>query len=124
MVSSQEFITALFGDDAPFCHVTGFADDPSNIEGSSNRARCWAGNHNYLTSLSPNENNYFTISTFYLAFEGDKARRRKVDFRQTHVIVADDVREKLPVDQVNKLPIPSWKLETSPGSEQSTTQRV
>lgn len=116
MVTNDEFLRTLFGEDAAWAHVCSFREDPSEIPGER-RFQCWGGNYYSRTSLLPDSNQYFTISTFYADDKG-KARRRKALFRATHVIVADDVREKLPVDQVEKLPPPTYKLETSPGSEQ------
>lgn len=116
MINNQTFLATIFGDDACWAHVTSFMDDPANIP-NENRFRCWSGNYNSKISIQPNSNQYFTISTFYADKKG-KARRRKALFRCTHVIVADDVKEKLPEYNVNKLPPPTYKLETSPGSEQ------
>ena len=67
--TNQEFLTAVFGADAPFAHVCGFPDDPSNIA-QNRRAKCWGGTQAQHTSLSPDQNNYYTISTFLLAKEG------------------------------------------------------
>jgi len=116
MVSNKEFLQTLFGVDHVWVHVTSFHDDPSNIS-NENRYKCWGGDYYSRTSILPNSNQYFTISTFY-ADDKNKARRRKALFRCTHVIVADDVREKLDIDQVRRLPAPTYKLLTSPGSEQ------
>jgi hypothetical protein len=116
MVDNQEFLRVLFGEDAPWVHVTSFQDDPADIT-DKRRFICWAGDYASRINLIPDSNQYFTISTFFCD-EKQKARRRKALFRQTHVIVADDVREKLPEENVLKLPPPTYKLETSPGSEQ------
>ena len=115
MVTNEEFLQAIFGEQWPFAHVTSFPDDPTNIAAES-RARCWVGRYYRGTSLAPG-NQYYTISQFAPDASG-KARRRKPLFSATYVIVADDVKEKLPVDQVQRLPPPSYILETSPGSEQ------
>jgi hypothetical protein len=115
-VTNAEFLQAVFGADASWAHVTSFREDPSAIPGDR-RWACWAGNYASRVELLPASNQYYTISTFFQDDKG-KARRIKAKFRACHVIVADDVREKLPVEQVNRLPSPSFKLETSPGSEQ------
>lgn len=116
MITNEEFLRTLFGEDYVWAHVCSFTDDPSEIPGER-RFQCWGGNYYSRAPLIPNSNQYFTISTFYADDKG-KARRRKALFRATHVIVADDVREKLPLEQVLRLPPPTYKLETSPGSEQ------
>lgn len=116
MINNETFLKTLFGDDYYFAHVTSFPDDPSNIA-NENRLRCWAGGWFKDMYIPPDTNQYFTISTF-MADDQGKARRRKALFRCTHVIVADDVREKLDINTVRLLPAPTYKLQTSPGSEQ------
>jgi len=117
VISNQEFLNAVFGEDAAWAHVCAFPDDPSNIS-TDRRFLCWGGDYaSRSMPLQQGTNQYYTISTFY-ADEQGKARRRKALFRATHVIVADDVKEKLPLVNVLQLPPPSYKLETSPGSEQ------
>ncbi len=115
-LTNQQFMTAIFGADAPWAHVTDFPDDPADIT-DDRRMICWAGDYNSRYSIRPDTNQYYTISTFF-ADDTGKARRRKALYRATHVIVADDVREKLPEENVLRLPPPSFKLQTSPGSEQ------
>lgn len=116
MPSNQEFLSTLFGEDAQWAHVTDFVYDPGKIPADRHLA-AWKGDYFSRYSFKPVSNQYFTISTFY-ADEKGVARRRKALYRATHVIVLDDVREKLSIDQVSKLPTPSWILETSKGSEQ------
>ena len=115
-VTNEQFVSAVFGADAPWCHVTDFFYDPNNIP-KDQHLIAWCGNYFSRYDMRENTNQYFTISTFYCDDE-QKARRKKSLYRQTHCIVLDDVREKLSLDQVIKLPQPSWILETSPGSEQ------
>jgi hypothetical protein len=118
MPSNSEFIDAIFGVDAPWCHVSDFTHDPSNIPSGMAHLIAWKGDYfsRYQFHTEPS-NQYFTISTFY-ADEKGTARRRKALYRQTHCIVLDDVKEKLVQSEVDKLPAPAWILETSPGSEQ------
>ena len=116
MPSNQEFLSALFGADAPWVHVTSFPHDPNNIPADRHLA-AWKGDYFSRYPMQPNTNQYFTISNFY-ADDTGVARRRKALFRHTPVIVLDDVKEKLSMVEVGKLPDPSWVLETSPGSEQ------
>lgn len=115
-VSNKEFIDAIFGEDAPWCHVTSFPYDPVNIP-KDKHLIAWKGDYFSRYNLSPNTNQYFTISCFY-ADDQQQARRRKALFRHTPCIVLDDVKEKLSMTEVNKLPKPAWILESSVGSEQ------
>lgn len=118
MVTNKEFLETIFGDSLLDAHVTSFPDDPNNIP-SHRHLSAWAGNYYSLYTFQSNssENQYFTISTFK-SDENGKARRRKSLFDKTFVIVLDDVKEKLPIEEVNKLPAPSYILRTSQNSEQ------
>jgi len=116
MVTNSEFLTALFGADAPWVHVTDFPYDPNDIP-KDKQLISWMGDYFSRRTLQPNTNQYFTISNFYCDEQG-QARRRKALFRHTPVIVLDDVKEKLSMVEVSKLPRPAWVLETSQGSEQ------
>lgn len=115
-ISNKEFIDAVFGEDAPWCHVTDFPYDPVNIP-KDKHLIAWKGDYFSRYNLAPNTNQYFTISCFY-ADDQQQARRRKALFRHTPCIVLDDVKEKLSMTEVNKLPKPAWILESSVGSEQ------
>lgn len=115
-VSNDEFLTAIFGDDAPWTHVTDFPFDPNNIP-KERHLWAWAGDYYCRYHMQDHSNQYFTISHFYADDQG-KARRRKALYRHTRVIVLDDVKEKLSMTEVSKLPRPAWVLETSVGSEQ------
>jgi hypothetical protein len=116
MVTNSEFLTALFGEHAPWVHVTDFPYDPGDIP-KDKHLIAWKGDYFSRYNIQPGSNQYFTISNFYCDDEG-QARRRKALFRHTPVIVLDDVKEKLSMDEVSKLPSPAWILETSQGSEQ------
>lgn len=115
-ISNKEFIDAVFGEDAPWCHVTDFPYDPGNIP-KDKHLIAWKGDYFSRYNLAPNTNQYFTISTFY-ADDQQQARRRKALYRQTHCLVLDDVREKLSEEAAQRLPEPSWILETSENSLQ------
>lgn len=115
-ITNDDFISAIFKDDSSLCHVTDFAYDPGCIP-KGEHLRCWAGGYYRDYRLSERTNQYFTISVFH-PDENGIARRRKALFKHTRCIVLDDVREKLSITEVEKLPSPSWILETSPGSEQ------
>lgn len=116
MVTNSEFILAIFGDDAPFCHVTDFPWDPNNIP-MDQHLRAWAGDWASRRPLRESTNQYFCVSVFNPDEQG-RARRRKSLFLRARCVVLDDVREKLCAEEAAKLPPPSWILETSPGSEQ------
>lgn len=115
-VTNHEFLQALYGDNAPWVHVTDFVHDPSAVPDREHLI-AWKGDYFSRYTFKPQSNQYFTISLFY-ADDQQVARRRKALFRSTPVIVLDDVKEKLSMTEVEKLPQPSWILETSPGSEQ------
>jgi hypothetical protein len=115
-ITNTEFLAALFGADAPWVHVTDFPYDPGDIP-KDKHLIAWKGDYFSRYNLAQGTNQYFTISNFY-ADEEQQARRRKALFRHTPVIVLDDVKEKLSMAEVSKLPPPAWILETSPGSEQ------
>ena len=117
-INNETFLKAVFGEEWGLSHVTAFENDPSNIR-KEFRAACWSGGYakNRLARFSPAENQYFTISLFESDEDGT-ARRRKSLFDACFVIVADDVAEKIPVEQAKKLPVPSYKMLSSMGSEQ------
>lgn len=117
-VTNQEFLECLFGDEWVNAHVTAFAEDPTDIP-NERRAMCWGGGpaKTKLKRFKSGENQYFTISLFDKTEEGRSARRRAL-FDACFVIVADDVKEKLPLERVELLPEPTYKLMTSHGSEQ------
>lgn len=116
MITNEDFLKALFGEDAPLTHVTDFTYDPLNIP-AKEHLRSWSGNYFKDYRFGNFTNQYFTISHFS-ADETGRARRQKRLYRHTKVVVLDDVKEKLDVNQAKRLPEPSWILETSPGSEQ------
>ena len=116
MPSNKDFLETLFGRDAPWVHVTDFTFDPDHIP-EDQHLIAWRGDYFSRYRMRDVSNQYFTISRFY-ADEKQQARRRKALYIATNVIVLDDVREKLSIDQVQRLPAPTWILETSPGSEQ------
>lgn len=111
---NDEVLKCIFGDHYKSVHVTSFLDDPTNIP-QSRRAFCWSGRHYNDTPL-PDGNQYFTVSRFNSV--NGRAVRRKAEFIATYVIVLDDVIEKLPKDQVDLLPFPTFKIQTSSYSQQ------
>ena len=116
-VTNKEFMGAIFSDEWGAAHVTAFADDPSAIP-ENRRGLCWGGGSasRLIGEMTEAQNQYFCISLFNSP-RGTSLRQKKL-FDACFVIVADDVREKLPVERVEMLPLPSYKLTTSEGSEQ------
>lgn len=115
-MTNIEFLRAIFGDLYLQAHVTSFLSDPSAIppgEGS----RCWAGGCYKDTPLVPDSNQFYTVSLFSHDQDG-RSRRRKANFLSCYVIGLDDVREKLPITQVERLPPPSIVIKSSLFSEQ------
>lgn len=113
MTINNEFLKAIFINNWKTAHVTSFPDDPNNIE-KRRKGICWAGHYADISLEKGNQ--YFTISRFKPL--NGKPVRRKAQFIAMYVVVADDIREKLPIEQVKKLPTPSYKLLTSQNSEQ------
>lgn len=115
-MNNIEFLNAIFGQWAGKAHVTDFLYDPAQIP-TGEHLSCWKGDYFERYTFAEGSNQYFTISTF-AADEKGTARRRKALYERTHCIVLDDVKEKLNLEEVSRLPAPSWILETSKGSEQ------
>jgi len=115
-ITNPVFLRTIFGKDWQSAHVASFMDDPMAIP-NSRRGLCWAGHAYRSKKLIPESNQYFTISQFKPV--NGRSVRRKAEFLKTYVIVADDVGTKLPQSQVDKLPPPSYKLETSPKNYQT-----
>lgn len=116
-VTNEDFLRAIFRENWPFAHVTAFPDDPSAIMPAA-RAKCWGGGQyqNLKDRIRGVLNEYFCVSIFSLA--DGRAVRRKDNFLAMYCLVADDVKDRIPEEQIRKLPPPSWVLETSPGNEQ------
>jgi hypothetical protein len=116
-IDNETFLTAIFGSEWGNSHVTAFPEDPDEIS-QERKAVCWGGGpaSTRLERFKRAENQYYTISLFK-PLEG-RAVRRKSQFDACFVIVADDVGEKIPAENIAKLPPPSYKLMTSAKSEQ------
>lgn len=115
-MNNQTFLKMIFGELASEAHVTDFFEDPNDIP-SDRRGICWGGKRNKDYTFREGTNQYFTVSLFH-QHENGKPYRRKNLFRQTNVVVLDDVKEKLTLSEVKKLPTPTYIMETSRGSEQ------
>jgi hypothetical protein len=116
MITNIQFLKAIFGDQYEYAHVTSFTHDPGAIAHGES-GRCWAGGLFKNSQLQANANQYFTVSLF-APDESGRANRRKANFSACHVIALDDVKEKLPLEQVQRLPPPSIVLKSSLHSEQ------
>ena len=114
-ISNREFLECIFGDSYPYAHVTSFSYDPYDIP-PDKRGIAWGGGYYKDTPLDDG-NQFYTVSLFTPDDNG-KSRRRKVTFSGMYVVALDDVREKLDVNQVERLPKPTIVLKSSLHSEQ------
>jgi len=115
-ITNDQFLQVIFGDLYQQAHVTSFSQDPGSIPPGES-GRCWAGGAYKDKQLMPDSNQFYTVSLF-TPDENGKANRRKKNFSACHVIALDDVKEKLPLEQVMRLPPPSIVLKSSLYSEQ------
>ncbi len=115
-ISNDQFLQAIFGKKYQEAHVTSFTEDPNNIPNGLS-GRCWAGGLYKDAQLLPDSNQFYTVSLFK-PDEQSKPNRRKANFIACYTIALDDVKEKLPIEQVNRLPLPSIVLKSSLHSEQ------
>ena len=110
-ISNSEFMQAVFHDlDNARPIVVSFPGNPR-------KNKKWNG-FPYLPQdvrTNPSNNNYFSLASFSPDEDGT-VRRRKKNFHALHAFFLDDVGTK--VDPSNIALIPSWKIETSPGSFQ------
>jgi hypothetical protein len=108
--SNKNFLTWIFGRDKwPRAHVTAIAGDPRQAGPSD-----WAGYRagQMAEHMLGGTNNYYSVSLFR------GARRIKADFDGLYVVGVDDVGTKVDAQRVRDLlGPPSYRLETSPGSE-------
>lgn len=115
-MDNETFLKVIFREEYLNAHVTSFTEDPSNIP-TVDSARCWAGGAYGEKKIITDSNQYYTVSLFNRCEEG-KTNRRKKNFNACYVVGLDDVKEKLPLEQVNRLPKPSIVLKSSLHSEQ------
>lgn len=114
-ISNKEFLQCIFGQSYPYAHVTSFNYDPNEIP-ADKRAYAWAGGY-YKDTPVESGNQFYTVSLF-TPDERGRSRRRKATFSGCYVIGLDDVKEKLDVEQVKRLPEPTIVLKSSLHSEQ------
>jgi hypothetical protein len=116
LITNQDLLQAIFGADAHRAHVTSFPDDPTKVPNTgADRSRCWGGWPHGARELSLENNNYYAVSLFGCDDEG-RQRRRKAQFEEVCVLVADDVGDKISLESIERLPPPSIIIETSPGN--------
>ncbi len=115
-ISNERFLKAIFGELYLQSHVTSFAHDPGAIP-LGEAPKCWAGGYYKDITLVPENNQFYTVSLFAPDGNG-QSRRRKANFLSCFVVGLDDVREKLPIMQVERLPPPSIVIKSSLHSEQ------
>lgn len=112
-VTNCEFMDVLFGnkysDIRPF--IVSFVGNPHEVSPTAWSGTAW----NRDSILSPEANNFFSLSSFRPNDAG-QYRRQKNQFSALHVIVLDDIGTKVEAERV-KLPA-TWMLETSEGNFQ------
>jgi hypothetical protein len=114
-ISNHEFLECIFGESHPYVHVTSFNYDPNAIP-QDKRGYAWAGGYYKDTPLDVG-NQFYTVSLFTPDEKG-QSRRRKATFSGLYVVALDDVKEKLDINQVKRLPEPTIVLKSSLHSEQ------
>lgn len=110
--SNENFLRWAFGRDKYLdAHVCSFPDDPERVSSS----QVWEGGpaRHWLRHLEQDNNNYYTVSLF----KGDA--RTKDNFVALHILGVDDIGTKIDPDWAREvLGEPSYRIETSVGSEQ------
>ena len=109
-ITNEIFLREVFQEDYPKALVTSFPEDPGAIP-TGQSARCWHVQPFNPVGFPPG-NQYYCTSTFHGIL------RRKAEFECMHLIVVDDIDEKIPEFMMSQLPEPSFKLKTSAHSEQ------
>lgn len=118
MVGNDDFLLAIFGDEAGDRHplLVSFAGNPSTVPSKAWFGRPWLVDANEAESLPASANNYFSLAAFRPDEQG-RYRRRKANFHALRAVMLDDVGTK--VDRERLTLKPSWMLETSPGNCQA-----
>lgn len=115
LVTTEQFLKGIFGEQYQTAHVTSFPDDPGAIT-QGRRGICWAGGFYKDYRLEPG--NQFVAVSRFKATEDGKSRRRKANFIEQSALMIDDMLEKTVAHQVEKLPEASAKVRTSNHSQQ------
>ncbi len=118
-ITNRGFLDAAFEHMVPgeYAAITSFADDPLTVARYAWAARPWRRGMPVPGSIMGRPQNvYAAVSSFRAAADGT-FHRRKDDFGQMHVVMVDDVFEKVDRKKL-KLP-PSAMIQTSPPSAQA-----
>lgn len=109
-INDREFLAAIFGDQAHLAQVS-IGD---------NFATQWWGDVLPYWDETSQQKRYYCVSEFHPSQEqgGVLPRRRKELFKRQRVLVVDDIEEKVSEDRFASWPAPSFKMYTSPGSQQ------
>lgn len=120
--SDEDFLRAVFGAEWEQAHVCAFTGDPGTPDGGNG---AWLGTKwgrlapAARVRMAARCNTYFAISIFEDDPETGRALRRKALFRETRVVVVDDVGTKVDGGLVRaRMGSGSYELETSPGNFQ------
>ena len=119
MTTNREFLGAAFEHmrDDEFAAIVSFAGDPYTVPGYTWAARPWQHGKPVPGSIMGQPQNvYLAVSSFRRAADGT-FHRRKDEFAQLHVLMIDDVFEKVDKKKL-KIP-PSAMIQTSPKSAQA-----
>lgn len=121
-ISNAKFLEGVMGPYWPAAYVTGFAEDPAQLDTLGLRHYWGGGIYQNVAPEYPEHNNFFVISTFYPDPEDGKTKRRKANFAAAYCVMVDDIGTGIgaKISDLDMLayPEPSWKLETSPGNYQ------
>lgn len=124
-ISNKEFLQNVMGEYWQAAHVTGFAEDPAQLDTLGLRHYWGGGIYAKVLPENPGYNNFFVISTFWPDPEDGKQKRRKANFAACYCIMIDDVGrgpgakiDPFLMGSFERNILPSWELETSPDNFQ------
>jgi hypothetical protein len=118
-ITNRDFLEVAFGHMAEneYAAITSFGGDPYTVPKQSWFARpWWRGLHVPRSVMGRPQNVYLAVSSFKIGDDG-RFHRRKDDFAEMHIVMVDDVFEKVDRKKL-KLP-PSAMIQTSPRSAQA-----
>ena len=117
-IGNKAFLKGIFGSHYGDVIYTSFDGDPNALGGRWDAKEIKAL-FSKKQGIRKDWNNYFCVSLFNRVDEGGvtgKVIRRRHEFQACYVLVLDDVAEKIAADKIAIAP--SYKLLTSPNSEQ------
>jgi hypothetical protein len=118
-ITNRAFLEAVFAHmlNGEYAAITSFSGDPLAVERHAWAARPWQHGIPVPGSIMGRPQNvYLAVSSFEPAADGT-FHRRKEDFARLHVVMVDDVYEKVDRRKL-RLP-PSAMIQTSPASAQA-----